>query len=77
MPGSLTIGHHESTVALGHADAARLATVLADLAYLLEVPGPDRIGDAQVAVLCEGRAPDRAELSAWARALSGSLRGRL
>ncbi|WP_031069360.1 hypothetical protein [Streptomyces sp. NRRL WC-3742] len=77
MPGSLTIGHHESAVVMGHADAARLATVLADLAYLLEVPGPDRIGDAQVAVLCEGRAPDRAELSGWARALSSDLRGRL
>ncbi|KJS56904.1 hypothetical protein [Streptomyces rubellomurinus] len=77
MPGSLTISHHESAVAMEHRDAARLATVLAELAYLLEIPGPNRIGDGQLAVLCEGRAPDRAELSHWARAVSAELKGRL
>lgn len=77
MPGSLTISHHESAVAVEHTDAARLATVLADLAYLLEVPGSNRITDEQVEVLCEGRAADRAELSRWARSLSSQLRGRL
>ncbi|MEU9076655.1 hypothetical protein [Kitasatospora sp. NPDC048538] len=77
MPGSLTISHHESAVALDHADADRLATVLAELAYLLEVPGPNRINDAQLALLCEGRTPDRAELSRWSRTLAAELKGRL
>ncbi|MET8625655.1 hypothetical protein ABZW30_18225 [Kitasatospora sp. NPDC004669] len=77
MPGSLTISHHEAAVALDHTDAARLATVLAELAYLLEIPGPNRINEAQLAVLCEGRTPDRAELSRWSRALSAELKGRL
>ncbi|WP_327678269.1 hypothetical protein [Kitasatospora sp. NBC_00458] len=77
MPGSLTIGHHEAAVVLEHADAKRLATVLEELAYLLEIPGPNRINDAQVGVLCEGRAPDRAELSHWSRALAAELKGRL
>ncbi|MFI9328228.1 hypothetical protein ACIGZJ_11870 [Kitasatospora sp. NPDC052868] len=77
MPGSSTISHHEATVALDHMDAKRLATVLDELAYLLEIPGPNRINDAQLAALCEGRAPDRAELSRWSRALAGELKGRL
>ncbi|MFF2042438.1 hypothetical protein ACFVVX_18625 [Kitasatospora sp. NPDC058170] len=77
MPGSSTISHHEATVALDHMDAKRLATVLEELAYLLEIPGPNRINDAQLDALCEGRAPDRAELSRWSRALAGELKGRL
>ncbi|MFJ2864917.1 hypothetical protein [Kitasatospora sp. NPDC087314] len=77
MPGSLTISHHESAVTLDHTDAERLATVLAELAYLLEIPGPNRINDAQLTLLCEGRAPDRAELSHWSRALATELKGRL
>ncbi|MBV6697112.1 hypothetical protein [Kitasatospora aureofaciens] len=77
MPGSLTISHHEAPVALDHTDAARLATVLEELAYLLEIPGPNRINDAQLTVLCEGRTPDRAELSRWSRALAAELKGRL
>ncbi|WP_030062368.1 MULTISPECIES: hypothetical protein [Streptomyces] len=77
MPGSLTISHHESAVTLDHTDADRLATVLAELAYLLEIPGPNRINDAQLALLCEGRAPDRAELAHWAQALATQLKGRL
>ncbi|MFF2143378.1 hypothetical protein [Kitasatospora sp. NPDC058190] len=75
MPGSLTISHHHAAATLDHADAQRLATVLAELAYLLEIPGPNRINEAQLTVLCEGRAPDRAELSHWARTLSTGLRG--
>ncbi|MEU9042354.1 MULTISPECIES: hypothetical protein [unclassified Kitasatospora] len=77
MPGSLTISHHESAVSLDHADAERLATVLAELAYLLEIPGPNRINDAQLALLCEGRAPDRAGLAHWSQALATQLKGRL
>ncbi|WP_030231950.1 hypothetical protein [Streptomyces sp. NRRL S-350] len=77
MPGSLTISHHESAVTLDHADAERLATVLAELAYLLEIPGPNRINDAQLSLLCEGRSPDRAELAHWSQALSTQLKGRL
>ncbi|MEV7772842.1 hypothetical protein [Kitasatospora sp. NPDC086791] len=77
MPGSLTISHHESAVTLDHTDAARLATVLAELAYLLEIPGPNRINDAQLALLCEGRVPDRAELAHWSGALATELKGRL
>ncbi|MBD0670727.1 hypothetical protein ACIQOW_06080 [Kitasatospora sp. NPDC091335] len=77
MPGSLTISHHESAVALDHADAERLATVLAELAYLLEIPGPNRINDAQLAVLCEGRAPDRGELVHWCASLARGLKGQL
>ncbi|MFD7904686.1 hypothetical protein ACFV4F_19205 [Kitasatospora sp. NPDC059722] len=77
MPGSLTISHHEAAVALDHTDAARLATVLEELAYLLEIPGPNRINDAQLTVLCEGRAANRAELSHWSRALAAQLKGRL
>ncbi|MFD5466744.1 hypothetical protein ACFWIQ_28525 [Kitasatospora sp. NPDC127059] len=76
MPGSLTISHHQAAATLDHTDAERLATVLAELAYLLEIPGPNRINEAQLAVLCEGRTPDRAELSHWARALSAELKGR-
>ncbi|MGW3040721.1 hypothetical protein ACWC9T_11890 [Kitasatospora sp. NPDC001159] len=77
MPGSLTISHHEAAVVLDHTDAARLATVLAELAYLLEIPGPNRINEAQLTVLCEGRTPDRAELSRWSRGLATELKGRL
>ncbi|MER7750689.1 hypothetical protein [Kitasatospora sp. NPDC097643] len=77
MPGSLTISHHESAVVLDHTDAERLATVLAELAYLLEIPGPNRINDAQLTLLCEGRAADRAELSRWSRELATELKGRL
>ncbi|MBP0452053.1 MULTISPECIES: hypothetical protein [unclassified Kitasatospora] len=77
MPGSVTISHHESAVALDHADAARLATVLEELAYLLDIPGPNRINDAQLGALCEGRSPDRAELSHWSRGIAAELKGRL
>ncbi|MEV6976145.1 hypothetical protein [Kitasatospora sp. NPDC093806] len=76
MPGSLTISHHEAAAAVDHTDARRLATVLDELAYLLEIPGPNRINDAQLAALCEGRAPDRAELAHWSRALAAELKGR-
>ncbi|MGW1173547.1 hypothetical protein ACWD4P_07480 [Kitasatospora sp. NPDC002543] len=77
MPGSFTISHHGSAVTVDHADAERLATVLADLAYLLEIPGPNRITDEQVAVLCEGRAADRAELVHWCASNARALKGQL
>ncbi|MFI2607263.1 hypothetical protein [Kitasatospora sp. NPDC018619] len=75
MPGSLTISHHESAVTLDHSDAERLATVLAELAYLLEIPGPNRINEEQLAVLCEGRAPDRADLVHWCASNARQLKG--
>ncbi|WP_316523011.1 hypothetical protein [Kitasatospora brasiliensis] len=77
MPGSLTISHHESAATLDHTDAERLATVMAELAYLLEIPGSNRINDAQLAVLCEGRSPDRAELVHWCASLARRLKGQL
>lgn len=77
MPGSLTISHHVSAATLDHADAERLATVMADLAYLLEIPGSNRISDEQLAVLCEGRAPDRADLVHWCASLARGLKGQL
>ncbi|MFB8237730.1 hypothetical protein ACFC58_14370 [Kitasatospora purpeofusca] len=76
MPGSLTIGHHEAAASLDHTDAVRLATVLDELAYLLEIPGPNRINDAQVAALCEGMPADRAELARWSRSVAAELKGR-
>ncbi|MET8697424.1 hypothetical protein ACFVUH_07575 [Kitasatospora sp. NPDC058032] len=76
MPGSLTISHHEAAASVDHADAVRLATVLDELAYLLEIPGPNRVNEAQLAALCEGRAPDRAELAHWARTVAAELKGR-
>ncbi|MGW6916665.1 hypothetical protein ACWGB8_22990 [Kitasatospora sp. NPDC054939] len=77
MPGSLTIGHHEAAVAMDHTDAKRLATVLEEIAYLLEIPGPNRINEAQLSALCEGRTADRAELVHWTRGLAAEIKGRL
>ncbi|MGW7448271.1 hypothetical protein [Kitasatospora sp. NPDC054795] len=77
MPGSLTISHHATAVTLDHADAERLATVLADLAYLLEIPGSNRLSDDQLAVLCEGRSPDRADLVHWCASLARGLKAQL
>ncbi|MFJ8470431.1 hypothetical protein [Kitasatospora sp. NPDC094011] len=77
MPGSLTIGHHQAAATVDHETTERLATVLADLAYLLEIPGPDRISDAQVAVLCEGRGPDRSELVHWCASTARTLKRQL
>ncbi|MFB7472419.1 hypothetical protein [Kitasatospora sp. NPDC056184] len=76
MPGSLTIGHHEAAATLDHTDAVRLAAVLDELAYLLGIPGPNRINETQLAALCEGRTPDRAELARWSRGVAEDLRGR-
>ncbi|MFC5663426.1 hypothetical protein ACFP3U_10600 [Kitasatospora misakiensis] len=76
MPGSLTISHHEAAASLDHTDAVRLAGVLDELAYLLEIPGPNRINDAQLAALCEGRTADRAELADWSRTIAAELKGR-
>ncbi|MEU4583641.1 hypothetical protein AB0F92_16365 [Kitasatospora aureofaciens] len=77
MPGSLTISHHQAAATLDHVDAERLATVLADLAYLLEIPGPDRITDAQLAVLCEGHSPDRGDLVHFCASTARRLKGQL
>ncbi|MFI6446329.1 hypothetical protein [Kitasatospora sp. NPDC050543] len=77
MPGSVTISHHEMAVMLSHDDAKRLATVLDEIAYLLEIPGPDRLSDAQVTALCEGRAQQRGELSQWTRGMAAELKERL
>ncbi len=77
MPGSVTIGHHETAVAIGAADALRLASGLEEIAYLLEIPGPNRISDAQLGALCDGRPYQRDEVVRWTRELAAELRGRV
>ncbi|TVL93955.1 hypothetical protein [Streptomyces sp. SAJ15] len=77
MPGSTTLGHTHALVMLSHADAERLATVLQSMARMLDMPGPNRLSDAQVAFLCEGRVGDRGEFTAWTVGLSEYLRNRL
>ena len=77
MPGSVTISHHEAAVALGAADAQRLASGLEEFAYLLEIPGPNRLSDAQLSVLSDGRPYQRDEVVRWARGLAAELKGRL
>ncbi|MFC9331146.1 hypothetical protein [Kitasatospora sp. NPDC057015] len=76
MPGSVTISHHENAVTIGAADAHRLGSMLAEIAYLLEIPGPNRLTDAQLTVLCDGRMADRDEVMEWARGLAGELKAR-
>ncbi|WFB07598.1 hypothetical protein LRS74_11440 [Streptomyces sp. LX-29] len=77
MPGSTTLGHTHALVMLSHTDAERLATVLQSMARMLDMPGPNRLSDAQVAVLCEGRVGHRGELTAWTRAVAEHLRAHL
>ncbi|MFF1868066.1 hypothetical protein [Streptomyces sp. CB03911] len=76
MPGSVNISHHEATVAIGAPDAQRLASMLAEIAYLLEIPGPNRLSDSQLSILCDGKAADRDEVMHWARELAAELKAR-
>ncbi|MEV4614183.1 hypothetical protein AB0K43_16535 [Kitasatospora sp. NPDC049258] len=77
MPGSVTIGHAEALVALSHADAERLATVLRGMSSMLAESGADRLTDAQVTALCPGRPQDRGEFTQWCRDLSEYLKTHL
>ncbi|MFJ9519784.1 hypothetical protein ACIRPK_16155 [Kitasatospora sp. NPDC101801] len=72
MPGSMAISHTDALVMLSHTDAQRLATVLREMSALLAQPGGNRLSDAQVEALCEGRL-GRDELAEWSRRLSGYL----
>ncbi|MFC8454905.1 hypothetical protein [Kitasatospora sp. NPDC057223] len=76
MPGSVTISHHEAAVAIGAGEARRLASGLEELAYLLEIPGPNRLTDAQLKVLCDGRPEKREDVVQWARGLAAELKER-
>ncbi|WP_431679272.1 hypothetical protein [Kitasatospora sp. KL5] len=73
MPGSVTIGHTDALVMLSHDDAKRLSAMLGEMAHMLEASGASRLGDAQVAGLCEGKAQSRGELTEWCRHLSQYL----
>ncbi|MCX4745545.1 hypothetical protein OG455_08415 [Kitasatospora sp. NBC_01287] len=73
MPGSVTIGHTEAVATVEHADAQRLAVLLDEMGHLLAMAGPNRLTEAQVAALCEGRAVSRDELARWCRGLAAHL----
>ncbi|WP_371480867.1 hypothetical protein [Kitasatospora sp. NBC_00315] len=75
MPGSVTISHHGTAVPIDAADAQRLASGLDELAYLLEIPGPNRLSDAQLGVLCDGKPYQRDAVVRWTRKLAAELRG--
>ncbi|MGK4581527.1 hypothetical protein [Kitasatospora sp. HPMI-4] len=77
MPGSMTIGHTDALVMLSHADAERLSATLREIAQLLEVRSPDRLTDAQVSALCQGRLHHREELAGWSRGVAEYLRNHL
>ncbi|MCM1965928.1 hypothetical protein ABT024_30510 [Streptomyces sp. NPDC002812] len=63
------------SVRLGAPGARRLAGLLAEVAHLLEDPGPLRLDDAQADVL--GQGADRSELATWTRTLAAELRTKL
>ncbi|GAA3390526.1 hypothetical protein [Streptomyces roseoviridis] len=65
MPGSTTLGPGHGVDAIDHPDAQRLTSVMRELHRLLTEAGPDRMTDAQVAALCGGEAPGRAEFTGW------------
>ncbi|MDH6113870.1 hypothetical protein P3T36_002691 [Kitasatospora sp. MAP12-15] len=73
MPGSVTIGHTEAAATIEHTDAQRLAELLDDLGHLLAMDGPNRMSDAQVGALCEGRVQEREALARWCRTLAAQL----
>ncbi|MEU9130268.1 hypothetical protein AB0D08_19535 [Kitasatospora sp. NPDC048540] len=77
MPGSVTIGHAEALVLLSHPDAERLTTMLRQMSSMLEASGPNRLTEAQVTELCEGRMENRGELTEWCRNLSQYLNAHL
>ncbi|KOY56979.1 MULTISPECIES: hypothetical protein [unclassified Streptomyces] len=63
------------SVRLGAAGARRLVGLLAEVALLLEHPGPVGLSDEQADVL--GQGTDRDELASWTRALAAELRSQL
>ncbi|MFE6843873.1 hypothetical protein [Streptomyces sp. NPDC057686] len=63
------------SVRLGAAGARRLVGLLAEVALLLEHPGPVRLSDEQAEVL--GQGTDRDELASWTRSLAAELRTQL
>lgn len=63
------------SVRLGASGARRLAGLLAEVALLLEHPGPVRLTDEQADVL--GQGANRDELATWARTLAAELRTQL
>ncbi|MFF3320938.1 hypothetical protein [Streptomyces sp. NPDC002889] len=65
MPGSTTLGPGHGVDAIEHPDAQRLALVTRELHRLLEMAGPNRITDAQVAALCGGEVHHRDEFTQW------------
>lgn len=77
MPGSVTISHTDALVMLSHSDAERLTTMMREISKLLEMAGPNRLSDAQVSALSEGKAHNRDELTHWARELSEYLKAHL
>ncbi|MDH6576710.1 hypothetical protein [Kitasatospora sp. MAP5-34] len=77
MPGSVTISHTDALVMLSHADAERLTTMMREISHLLDTRGPDRLTDAQVSALCEGKVQHRDELTQWASELSEYLKAHL
>ncbi|GAA0675585.1 hypothetical protein GCM10010193_30740 [Kitasatospora atroaurantiaca] len=77
MPGSVTIGHTDALVMLSHDDAKRLSTVLREMSDLLGQSGPNRLSDAQVSALCEGKAHPRDEFTEWSRRVGEYLKAHL
>ncbi|WP_052681800.1 hypothetical protein [Saccharothrix sp. ST-888] len=73
----MTIGHTDALVMLSHSDAEQLATTLREISNLLAQPGPDRLTDAQVGALSQGRMHHREELMEWCRNVSEYLKAHL
>ncbi|MEU0394385.1 hypothetical protein ABZ208_16685 [Streptomyces sp. NPDC006208] len=65
MPGSTTLGPGHGVDVIDHPDAQRLASVMRELHRLLDMAGPNRITEAQVAALCGGEAHHREEFTRW------------
>ncbi|GGZ71997.1 hypothetical protein AB0P12_04445 [Streptomyces subrutilus] len=63
------------SVRLGASSARRLVGLLAEVAQLLEDPGPLRLTTAQADAL--GQGTDRGELVEWTRTLAAELRAGL
>ncbi|GAA3376039.1 hypothetical protein GCM10020367_46170 [Streptomyces sannanensis] len=73
MPGSTTLGPGHGVDVIEHADAQRLVTVLHEMGLLLQMPGPNRLTDAQVSVLCGHEVHHRDEFTEWVMRLAREL----
>ncbi|MGW1883110.1 hypothetical protein [Streptomyces sp. NPDC001970] len=73
MPGSTTLGAGHGVDAIEHSDAQRLASVTKELRRLLELEGPNRITDPQVAALCGGQSHHRDEFTDWVGRVAAEL----